>query len=254
MHPNPRLNAIAAPSAITALVAIVLTAAGCQKAAETPSAPPAPAAPASTAPAATPALPVVADAEIQRIAPMVAPEYFETLTEAAFTDTPAQLDAAIASARAASSRDGKRLPAPAQAELVHRLEQIRQARAADNRADLAIASIEGYRLFVSAGINVGSAPVEVALLDYSGFRYGADLAATPTRWDDARAASAFAETRWAAIQSRVTDAALKSRFAVTLAGMKAAADAEDAGLAAQFNRAELDQVDELETFFARHAG
>lgn len=238
--------------ALGGLSALALTAAACQKPAAQ-----APAAARPTPPASTPAplsgpaaLPAVADADVKRLAPLPAPEYFETLTEAAFTATPAELDAAIARARAGASRDGRRLPPAAMAELVHDLDAVARARAANNRADLAIASIEAYRLFVSAGISVGAAPAEVSLLDYAGFRYGADLAASPARWADARTAAEFAATQWAALSPRITDPALKAKFGATVAGLKTAADGKDAAQAARINRAELDQVDELETFFA----
>lgn len=182
-------------------------------------------------------------------APMAASEYFETLTETAFTATPEQLDAAIAQARTAAERDRKSLPAPAVAALDQRLAQIADHRARMARADLALASVEAYRLVVSAQ-PAGPIPVEVSLLDYAGFRYDADLKAQPPRWDDAAQAADFAAEQWARISPRVTNADLRDRFSAALTEMAAAAKARDPGPAAEVATRELDMVDQLETYFS----
>ena len=182
-------------------------------------------------------------------APMAASEYFETLTETAFTATPEQLDAAIAQARTAAERDRKSLPAPAVAALDQRLAQIADHRARMARADLALASVEAYRLVVSAQ-PAGPIPVEVSLLDYAGFRYDADLKAQPPRWDDAVQAADFAAQQWARISPRVTNADLRDRFSAALTEMAAAAKARDPGPAAEVATRELDMVDQLETYFS----
>lgn len=183
------------------------------------------------------------------VAPMAASEYFETLTETAFTATPEQLDAAIAQARTAAERDRKSLPAPVVAALDQRLAQIADHRARMARADLALASVEAYRLVVSAQ-PAGPIPVEVSLLDYAGFRYDADLKAQPPRWDDAVQAADFAAQQWARISPRVTNADLRDRFSAALTEMAAAAKARDPGPAAEVATRELDMVDQLETYFS----
>ncbi|WP_339930130.1 hypothetical protein [uncultured Brevundimonas sp.] len=181
---------------------------------------------------------------------MPASEYFETLTETAFSATPAQLDATIAQARAAVARDRRTLSPPVAALLDERLRQIADAREGLNRADLAIASIEAFRLVVSATSTAGGVPLEVSLLDYAGFRYGADLKAPVVRWDDAAQAADFAAEQWALISARVSDQALRSRFGAAVAAMAASARNRDAAGAALAGATELDLVDELETFFA----
>lgn len=202
--------------------------------------------------AASAASPALAAEAIQGIAPLPAPEYFETLTEEAFDATPTRLDAVIAQARAAASRDRAGLSVEAAAMLDRRLAEITTHRTSLNRADLALSSIEAFRLFVAAIPASEPVPAAVSLLDYAGFRYVADLKAGPARWADAVLAADFAEARWLEIESRVTDATLRRRFAESVTALKASATARDAAAAMRAGQRELDQVDELETFFARH--
>lgn len=220
------------------LAALALALAGCQQPGSAPE-------PKATA-AATPAVPTTAS--------LPASEYFEGLTEQAFTASPAELDALIKQAGEAAARDGKTLPPATATTLVRLLTEIDTARASLNRADLAIASVESYRLLVSAGPVTETAPVQVSLLDYAGFRFGADLGAQPVRWDDAVVAADFAATQWRQIEPRVTDAALRGRFSAAVAGLKAAAEHQDLAAARRVDQTELDLVDELEAFFARKRG
>jgi len=99
----------------------------------------------------------------------------------------------------------------------------------------------------------GKVPSEVSLLDYAGFRYDADLKAGPARWSDMGKATAFADANWTAIAGRVTDTALTGKIATELAAMKQAVAAHDTAAAAGSVKAELDLVDQLETYFNTHS-
>jgi len=183
-------------------------------------------------------------------APLAASEYFETLTEQAATATPAELDTIIAQAKVAAARDGRLLqPGPA-GELALYLQVMDRARDSMARPDLAIASIEAFRLFVSAGDGTAAIPVQVSLLDYAGFRYAVDVSARPIRWDDAAVAADYAAARWAEIEPRISDVGLKGRFGASVVGLKTAVHAHDSADAGRRAKAELDLVDELETYFA----
>ena len=220
------------------LAALTLGLAGCQQQASAPD---------SRAPAA-------ATSATLATAPLPASEYFEGLTEQAFTASPAELDALIEQAGEAAARDGKALAPPTASTLARLLTEIDAARVSLNRADLAIASIESYRLLVSAGPVTETAPVQVSLLDYAGFRYGADLGAQPVRWDDAVAAADYAAGQWRQIEPRVTDVALRELFSAAVTGLKTAAQNQDLVAARAVDQTELDLVDELEAFFARKGG
>lgn len=184
-------------------------------------------------------------------APLPATEYFEGLTEEAFAATDQRLDALISLARTASDRDRQTLSPAMAAELDNLLTRIDRHRAAMNRADLAIASVEAYRLFVSASPGSDPIPMQVSLLDYAGFRFSADLNAGPTRWDDALVALGYADSQWNQISGRVTDTAVRNRFNSALTGMRTALAANDLAGAKQAGLRELDLVDELETWFSR---
>ena len=191
------------------------------------------------------------DPPLATAAHLPASEYLETLTEQAFSATPGELDAIIAQVRTAAQRDRGILAPVRAAELDRRLGEITDYRADLNRADLAIASVEAFRLFVSAAPPTGTVPVEVSLLDYAGFRYQADLKAEPVRWDDAAAAAGFAADQWARISVGVTDTTLRTRFSNAVSEMKLALADRNATLAALVGARELDLVDELETYFSR---
>lgn len=180
---------------------------------------------------------------------LAAAEPFEKLTETAFTAAPAALDATIGEVRAAAADVRGSLAADAAGGLDARLAAIDMARKADDRAGLAIAAVEGYRVLVSGVAPGAKVPTEVNLLDYAGFRYDADLKATPARWDDMKQAVSFGREKWAAIAPRVTDAALKAKMDAALGGMAKALDSRDAKAAAVVAQRELALVDELETFF-----
>lgn len=184
-------------------------------------------------------------------APLPAFEYFETLTEDAFTASPQDIDATIARARTALDRERPGLPATAAAAVDERLAAVIAARDGLDRSAIALSAVEGFRILAEAAPSTPQAPAEVSLLDYAGFRYGADLKSMPARWDDATAAAAFGSGQWARISSRVTDAGLKRRVDQALSDMSEAARSHDPGRAETAALRELDLVDALEVYFAR---
>ena len=92
---------------------------------------------------------------------------------------------------------------------------------------------------------------EISLLDYSGFRYDADLKTNPVRWTDMQDAAGFAAKQWQSISERVTDAGLKQRVSDALHEMETAASDKSAVNAHAAANAELDLVDTLEVWFNR---
>lgn len=178
-----------------------------------------------------------------------AAEPFEKLTETAFTATPAVLDTTIAEVRSAAQEVRGALTGNAVTRLDEQLAAIDAARKSDNRADLAIAAVEGYRALVSSAASDGKVPVEVKLLDYAGFRYDADLKATPPRWSDMTEAAAFGRGQWASVSSKVTDAALRANMDKALTEMADGATSRNAAVSSAAAQRELALVDDLEKFF-----
>src|SRR6266446_1860745 len=118
---------------------------------------------------------------------IAAAEPFEALTEQAFSAQPKKLDQNITAAEKAAEQVRSALPSDVASELDQRLVEIRSARKSNDRSRLALASVEGYRLLVSAAPQT-KVPTAVSLLDYAGFRYDADLKSRPIRWSDMKAA------------------------------------------------------------------
>lgn len=200
--------------------------------------------------AAEPALPspskLAADAADSGL--LAAAEPFEALAVAAFSARWPTLDRGIATAVATAEHVKPAVPADAQRELNTHLDAIAAARRNGNRAGIALAAIEVYRLFASyAPPEV--VPREVNLLRYVGLRYDADLRAQPVSWTDMVEAAAFGQRVWGDIQGRVADAGLRDSMSKALADMTRAAERRDPALAVDAQRRELQAVTLLEVHF-----
>lgn len=195
--------------------------------------------------------PAAGDADANASAFLAAAEPFETLTEQAPTAPAAKLPTLISDAKKAADGVGPALEAPAKAALMEHLAAVEAAQKSNDRTGIALAAVEGYRTLVESASDTGKVPKAVSLLDYSGFRYQADLSAKPVRWGDMAQAVAFAQDQWNGIAARVTDTALKADFDKSVADMDAAVKAKDAKAAKASSTRELDLVDKLEGFFAK---
>lgn len=182
---------------------------------------------------------------------LAAAEPFENLTEMAFTANWAKIDSTISEAEHAASGARGSLPTKAAGAMDARLADMTSARQKHDRADLALSSIEVYRTLVSSVSADTRIPPQVSLLDYAGFRYGADLKSSPIRWDDMNQAVAFAHQQWAVVAPQIRNASLATRFGKAVDGMEEAAKQKNHALAASSVRSESDLVDELEKYFEK---
>ncbi len=190
------------------------------------------------------------DPDAQASALMAAAEPFENLTESAFTPDTKKLDDLIAKAKTSAGGAAKLLTASEATVLSNHMSNIDAARATNERANLAIAAVEGYRTLVSNSGGHQKIPKEVSLLDYSGFRYQADLKAQPVRWSDTGQAVDFADSQWQKISATVADKGLLTRMSTALTSMRSASHNKDSKAAMAASTHELDLVDELEKYFA----
>ncbi len=204
----------------------------------------APLATASTGSSSSPAQSAIA-AQINAAA-----ERFEQLTEESFTADASALHRRIDAASGAAHRIAARLPPRSAERLQAEVAELSQAAKAESRADVALASIECYRVLEEA-VPRHKIPAQVSLLDYAGFRYDADLKAQPTRWTDMQTAAEYAMQQWRLIQDRISDQRLKNEFQGELGTMKRAALGRQLGVARQAVAGELDAVDKLESYFSR---
>ena len=130
---------------------------------------------------------------------------------------------------------------------------IRDAWTAKDRSALAAQSIEAYRLLQEAVPRGPQAvPVQVAQLDYVGFKVKALLASNSINWTRIADTVREAQTWWTAIEPHTSDATLKEAMNRTLLGMKEATDQKDAKMMHFSADMELILVDGLETFFLAH--
>lgn len=182
---------------------------------------------------------------------LAAAEPFEKLTETAFTAPLAELDKTVLEARTAGIDVKALLSAEASRRMDGLLADIKDKRQKEERAAIALSSIEIYRLIVSAVPGDAPVPVEVSLLDYAGFRYQADLKSSPVRWADMAEAVRFARAQWSKVTPRVAAPNLAAKVEKSLSDMERAAQARQQEAAAAAVVIELDSVDLLEGYFQR---
>lgn len=181
-----------------------------------------------------------------------AAEPFEKLTEISFTATLPAIDQTIGEADAAARGVRTLLSIDLGKQLDAQIAAMKSAREKQDHAGLALASIEAYRVLVSAVSDNAKIPTEVSLLDYAGFRYDADLKASPVRWSDMAVAVSFARENWTKILPRAKSSPVATAFETSLANMDRAVTQKNASLAAASVKSELDLVDQLEKFFSAH--
>ncbi len=191
------------------------------------------------------------DPDSQASALIAAAEPFEKLTENAFVVNKHKLDLLIAKAKLSAVGASKLMSTSEAKALSNYVAAIDAARAANNPADLAIAAVEGYRTLVSNAGGPPKVPKQVSLLDYSGFRFQADIKAKPIRWSDAASAVDFAVVEWQQIADRVDDLKLRAKMSEALAAMRLASHNKKAKEAMSAATRELDLVDQLEHYFDR---
>ena len=188
------------------------------------------------------------DADSSRL--LAAAEPFEALTEMAYSALGLHLERAIADAEAAATAARSSLPEASVALLDVRMGEIHQAHKSDDRAGLALSSIEAYRIFVSAA-RPGKVPTAVSLMDYAGFRYDADFRAKPIRWPDMKGAAAYAREQWDSISSQIGDPILRQSVDTAVTDMELGADQQNTFKARRSVSAELGLVDQLEEYFSK---
>lgn len=183
---------------------------------------------------------------------LAAAEPFENLTEMAFSSNWSKIDHTISEATRLAAGARASLPQDAVVTMDAHLTAMTAARQKKDRADMALYSIEVYRVLVSSVSTDTKIPVQVSLLDYSGFRYDADLKSSPIRWDDMSEVMKFAHQQWAVIAPGLKGVPVAKRFEKSLDGMDTAVQQKNKSLAASSERSESDLVDELEHYFTSH--
>lgn len=182
-----------------------------------------------------------------------ASEIAEQLSESAPSIDGAAFEKAMSDINAFDARLAKALSPDRKKALDVLVTGVRGAWSTGDRGAVGVQSIEAYRLLQEA-IPRGprAVPVQVAQLDYVGFKVNALLSSSSVSWTQVSETVREASAWWAAIEPKTSDATLKEAMNRTLLGMKEAADRKDPKLMHFAADIELVLVDGLETFFTAH--
>ena len=180
---------------------------------------------------------------------LAASDAFQALSENAYGLTPPRLEAQVGAAHGAAVGVRAQLSSQAQTELNGLLTRLDDGLASDDRAGIALAAVEVYRLLIGGVRHPGKAPPGVGMLSYAGLRYDAGRRANPERWDDMAEAVAIARDQWLAVSPRIKDAALLGQMDKAIADMAAAAARRDPKSAGRAAKGELDLIDDLQGYF-----
>jgi hypothetical protein len=182
-----------------------------------------------------------------------ASEVAEQLSENAPSIEAAAFKKAISDINALDTRIAKALSPDQKKTLDALVTGIRSAWTTGDRSALGVQAIETYRLLQEAMPRGPKAmPVQVAQLDYVGFKVNALLSSSSVNWAQASETVREASTWWSAIEPHTSDATLKEAMNRTLRGMKEAVDQNDPKVMHFAADMELILVDGLETFFKAH--
>lgn len=229
-----------APALISVCALSVLVLSGCSKAVDNGSGA-AIKVPAATGAAA--ALSVRSESDRKTI--LAAAERFENLTEAAFNGARPTASALVLAHR--DAQIARPLLNTSESATLDRQVQVVDAAATTGvAADIALASVEVYRTLITVAGGEGKIPVQVGLLDYSGFRFWADAKAAPPHWADMTQAHDFAAAQWQLVEPRIHDPVVAKKFSAALGAMASAVARKDAIAAVRAGTSEMDLVDELE--------
>ncbi|MHB8789516.1 MAG: hypothetical protein ACYDBT_06510 [Desulfobulbaceae bacterium] len=180
---------------------------------------------------------------------------FEDLTEAAFMGNSKGIALALQTYEKQSGRIEPILPA-------HRLTRLRELIdsiwTATNKRDYAVVALqatEAYRTLIeSLDRSNLSVPMEVALLDYAGFKFQALLMAKPIAWDTLRETGNQARDNWLALKEKISDRKLGEAMDLAIEGMNSAQQSRNAETAVLAARIDLALVDLLEASFIKTPG
>lgn len=182
-----------------------------------------------------------------------ASEIAEQLSENASTIDASAFGTAMSDISRLDARLKATLPPDRKRDLDGLVVGIRNAWAAEDRSAVGVQSIEVYRLLEEAvPRGTKGIPVQVAQLDYVGFKVNALLSANSIDWNQIDVTVRQAHRWWAAIEPQSSDVTLNEAMNRSLLGMKEAADQKDVKVMHFGADMELILVDGLETFFLAH--
>ena len=179
---------------------------------------------------------------------------FEDLTESALANDTRGMRQALKAYTDQAAAVNKVLSGPGRQEMAALLAAIRRAESTGDHHAVALNAVEAYRVLVESldpkGLVV---PIQVAQLDYVGFKLKVLLAASPPDWAAIKKTGEAAEGHWHALEPRVGDQGLRDAVKTVIGGLNQAIRANNAEMAVFAAQMDLALVDLLEGYFERAA-
>ena len=133
--------------------------------------------------------------------------------------------------------------------------QLTEMEQASSKSDIfgtALAAVEAYRAIENAmDVARRPSPIEVAMLDYSGFKLSILAATQDTDWATIAATATESDSSWSALDKRVKDASIRNLVQAIQDGLKGAVERKDIHGVKFAAKLQLEVVDVLEQYFQR---
>lgn len=179
---------------------------------------------------------------------------FEDLTESALANDTQGMRQALKAYSDQAEGVNKVLSGPARQEMAALLAAIRRAESKGDHHSVALNAVEAYRVLVeSLNPNGLVVPIQVAKLDYVGFKLKVLLAASPPDWPAIQKTGEEAAGHWHALEPRIGDKGLRDALKTMLTGLHQATVTNNAEMAVFAAQMDLALVDLLEGYFERAA-
>jgi hypothetical protein len=179
---------------------------------------------------------------------------FEDLTEFALANDTRGMRQALKAYGDQAEGVNQALSPPARREMAALLAAIRRAESKGDNQEVALNSVEAYRVLVeSLDPNGLVVPIQVSKLDYVGFKLKVLLAASPPDWPAIQTTIEAASRHWHELEPRVGDKGLRDAVKALIAGLHQATSAKNAEMAVFAAQMDLALVDLLEGYFERSA-
>jgi hypothetical protein len=177
---------------------------------------------------------------------------FEDLIEAALANDAPGIQRALKAHGDRAAAVNQALSPPARQEMTSLLAGIRQSEQKKDYQNAALQAVEAYRVLVGS-LDAQSlvVPVQVAWLDYVGFKLKVLLQATPPDWPGIQQTVETAGRHWFALEAQVDDKGLRDAVKLVMAGLNQAILTKNPEMAVFAAQMDLALVDLLEAYFER---
>jgi hypothetical protein len=136
--------------------------------------------------------------------------------------------------------------------LERQLTEMEQASSKGDTLGTALVSVEAYRVLENAMDTARRpAPIEVAMLDYSGFKLSVLAAMQNTDWATIAATAKESDGSWSALDKSVKDVSIRNLVNAIQDGLRAAVERKDIHGVKFAAKIQLEVVDVLEQYFKR---